>query len=79
MNLRTPCWYWEAAKRGGGHEERTPYTISLESHMVNTGDFPRNAKGSGTEVRETPTKPQGPGKSRIGHRSRRTGKPCTPG
>jgi hypothetical protein len=47
MNLHTPCWYWEAAKRGGGHEERTTYTISLESHMVNTGSFLKDVKGSG--------------------------------
>jgi hypothetical protein len=47
--------------------------------MMNTGDFLLDAKGSGEEVRETPTKPQGHRKSRMGRSSLNPRQLGTPG
>jgi len=51
----------------------------LASSRTNTGSCLRDVKGSEQEGRETPTTLQGLRQWRMGQRSRRTGKPSTPG
>src|SRR6266850_6243357 len=68
-----------APKRGRGVQQHATSSMPFESFMMHTGDCLVDAKGSGEEGRETPTKPRGPRKNRMGHRSPSVGKPRTSG
>src|SRR5438132_11769605 len=57
--------------------KRTRHLNHLTSYGMNVGSFLTDAKGSGQEGREPPTKPQYLRKWRLGRSSLRTGKPST--
>ena len=83
VNLSSPLSKaWGAAKSGWGKERNTPPTSFCLSLPCGTRETPlRDAKSEwGRSEGETPHESSMPQEeSRMGHSSRRTGKPCTPG
>jgi hypothetical protein len=43
-----PYECWEAAESGTGRENTPPKAFRYESYMLNTGNLPQGAKGSGS-------------------------------
>ena len=60
VNLTYPGERLGSRRARKGREQHATYLIPLEFSMLNTGDFGRDGKASGKEVRETLTKRQGP-------------------
>ena len=81
INLTYPVQILGSRKeRMGQGDAHAPSLVLLESSMRHTGGASEDAKSSGEVVRGNASrKLDASGESRMGQRSRRTGKPCTPG
>ena len=77
INLTDPVNNLGSRKERKGQQEHATSLISFASETANTGALMQDAKESGQEASESPTKLQSLMRSRKGHSSQRTVTPST--